>query len=68
MGDGTVLDISFLFLDKTAQGIYYCRSFFPMDRTDYTKEQMQYTLLKKEKIDIRTGAVKVQYDRLTPKK
>lgn len=68
MGDRTILDITFLFLDKAEHGIYYCRSFFPMERTDYTKEQMQYTLLKKEKIDTRTGTVTVQYDRLTPKK
>ena len=68
MGDGTILDITFLFLDKAEQGIYYCRSFFPMERTDYTKKQMQYTLLKKEKIDMRTGAATVQYDRLTQKK
>ena len=67
MGDGSILDITFLFLDKTEQGIYYCRSFFPMERTDYTKEQMQYTLLKKEKIDIRSGVAAVQYERLTPK-
>lgn len=68
MGDRTILDITFLFLDKAEHGIYYCRSFFPMERTDYTKEQMQYTLLKKEKINTRTGAVTIQYDRLTPKK
>lgn len=68
MGDRTILDITFLFLDKAEHGIYYCRSFFPMERTDYTKGQMQYTLLKKEKINTRTGAVTIQYDRLTPKK
>lgn len=67
MGDGTILDITFLFLDTAEQGLYYCRSFFPMERTDYTKTQMQYALLKKEKIDTRTGEVIVQYDRLTPK-
>lgn len=50
MGDGTLLDISFLFLDKSEQGVYFCRSFFPMERTDYTKEQMQYTLLKKKNV------------------
>lgn len=47
MGDGIALNISFLFIDKENCGNYFCRSFFPMERTDYTKNQMQYTLLKK---------------------
>lgn len=38
-----------------------------MERTDYSKNQMQYTLLKKEKINRNTGETVVQYDRLTPK-
>ncbi|MCD7967849.1 MAG: PBECR4 domain-containing protein [Clostridiaceae bacterium] len=67
MGDGSILDISFLFLDKSDQGVYFCRSFFPMERTDYTKEQMQYTLLKKEKRNLVTGQIELQYDRLSPK-
>lgn len=48
-------------------GVYFCRSFFPMDKRDYTKEQMQYTLLKKEKINLQTGEITARYDRLTPK-
>lgn len=40
-----------------------CRSFFPMEEFDYTRNQPSYTLLKKEKIDIITGARTVQYDR-----
>lgn len=67
MGDGIALNISFLFIDKENCGNYFCRSFFPMERTDYTKNQMQYTLLKKEKINLNTGETIVQYDRLTPK-
>lgn len=67
MGDGTILDIAFLFLDQGKQDIYYCRSFFPMERTDYTKGQMQYALLRKEKICLSTGIKQIQYDRLTPK-
>lgn len=67
MGDGIALNISFLFIDKEDCGNYFCRSFFPMERTDYTKNQMQYTLLKKEKINLNTGETIVQYDRLTPK-
>lgn len=42
-------------------------SFFPLDRTDYSKNQTQYTLLKKEKINLDTGETIIQYDRLTPK-
>ena len=37
MGDGMVLNISFLYIDKEDCGNYFCRSFFPMERTDYTK-------------------------------
>ena len=67
MGDGLVLDIAFLFIDKAEQDIYFCRSFFPMEQTDYSRGQMQYTLLKKEKFDIHTGEVTIQYNRFTPK-
>lgn len=67
MGDGNAFSISFLFIDKEDCGNYFCRSFFPMERTDYTKNQMQYTLLKKEKIYLDSGKIIIQYDRLTPK-
>ncbi len=49
MGNGTILGLSLLFLDQSENGIYFCRSFFPIDRTDYTKGQTRYTLLKKAK-------------------
>lgn len=65
MGNGTILNITFLFLDQSEQGIYFCKSFFPMERIDYTKGQMQYTLLKKEKCNLKTGQNIVQYDRLS---
>ena len=71
MGAGTVLGIAFLFLDciEPERNIYFCRSFFPLERTDYTKGQMQYTLLKKEKHNLETKQTLVQYDRITyPKK
>lgn len=54
MGDGAIFDIASLFLDQSEQGIYFCRSFFPMDKTDYTKGQMRYTLLKKIKRNLKT--------------
>lgn len=38
-----------------------------MERTDYTKNRMQHTLLKKEKIHLDSGKIIIQYDRLTPK-
>lgn len=40
-----------------------CRSFFPMNQLDYTRNQPSYTLLKKIKIDSVTGNRTVQYDR-----
>ena len=43
-----------------------CRTFFPKTSKDYTQGQPQYTLLKKEKHNIITGEIVVQYDRLTP--
>lgn len=57
LGDGTILNITFLFLSQSEQEIYFCRSFFPMERIDYTKGQMQYTLLKKEKCNLKTGQI-----------
>ena len=67
MGDDLILDISFLFIDKSDCGVFYCRSFFPMEDVDYTIGQTHYALLKKEKINLLTGESVVQYDRLTPK-
>lgn len=43
--------------------IMCCRSFFPMENFDYTKNQPIYTLLKKVKTDTFTGQKTVQYDR-----
>lgn len=70
LGNDCLLDISFLFLDQRDQGLYYARSFFPMEGTDYAANQMRYTLLKKAKRNLSTGECFVQYDRLTalPKK
>ena len=65
--NGTCPDITFLFLDQTKHDIYYCRSFFPMNQTDYTRGQMQYTLLKTEKIHMATGKIICQHDRLASK-
>jgi hypothetical protein len=60
---------SFLFLgmrndDEKEQ---MCRTFFRIANKDYTEGQPRYTLLKKEKIHLRSGINVVQYDRLTSK-
>ena len=47
--------------------MFFCRSFFPKDKKDYTVGQPQFTLLFKEKITVSTGEKVIQYDRLTPK-
>lgn len=58
----------YIFLDlKDAANHFFCRSFFPKEKTDYTVGQTKYTLLFKEKINLCTGESIVQYDKLTPK-
>lgn len=62
-------DVVYIFLnersikDKSSIPTMCCRSFFPMDQLDYSKNQPSYTLLKKVKIDTTTGERTVQYDR-----
>ena len=48
-------------------GKYFCRSFFPKEKKDYTEGQPRYTMLYKEKKNLTTGETIIQYDRLTPK-
>lgn len=43
--------------------IMCCRSFFAMDKLDYSKNQPSYTLLKKIKVNTFSGEKIVQYDR-----
>ena len=45
-----------------------CRTFFKIGDKDYSHGQPRYTLLKKEKKNLLTGEVVVQYDRITSKK
>lgn len=55
----------FLFLAENGEdGKYFCRSFFPEKRMDYTKNQASWTLLYKKKITLSTGKEEVLYDRL----
>lgn len=55
----------FIFLSRKKEDKYFCRSFFPQDKRDYTKGQASWTLLYKEKIRISTGKSVVLYDRVT---
>ena len=58
----------YIFLDRQKEPDYFfCRSFFQKEEKDYTKGQAIYTLLIKEKINLRTEEKIIQYDRLTPK-
>lgn len=56
----------YLFLaHRSREETQVCRTFFPKTDKDYTQGQPRYTLLKKEKHNIITGEIVVQYDRLT---
>ena len=59
-----MLAISFLFVDRIIESAYFCRSFFPMEKIDYSKGQAQYTLLKKVKKNIESGTTEILYDRM----
>jgi hypothetical protein len=55
----------FLFLSKGKNNKYFCRSFFPKDKYDYTKNQASWTLLHKKKINTLDGTEQILYNRLT---
>lgn len=58
----------YLFVSQRSNSTnHVCRSFFPKKDKDYSVGQPRYTLLKKEKVNIKTNKVIIQYDRLTPK-
>lgn len=54
----------FLFLSKKKDDTYFCRSFFPEEKMDYTRNQASWTLLYKRKINTETGIGKVLYDKI----
>ena len=60
-------DIYIFIEEKGSSGLFFCRSFFPKEKKDYTVGQPQFTLLFKGKITVSTGKKSIQYDRLTPK-
>lgn len=51
----------FVFLSKNKTGNYFCRSFFPMGMTDFSRNQKRWTLLKKVKRNLETGEEIVLY-------
>ena len=53
-----------LFLSNKKDDYYFCRSFFPEEKMDYTKKQASWTLLYKKKKNLSDGTEMVLYDRL----
>lgn len=54
---------TFVFLSKNLDNHYFCRSFFPETTHDYTKNQVSWTLLYKEKIKITEKQTIILYDK-----
>ena len=54
----------FLFLSNEAEDNYFCRSFFPEEKMDYSKNQASWTLIYKKKIDLSTGTEIVLFNRM----
>lgn len=53
----------FLFLAQNGErGRYFCRSFFPQDKMDYTRNQASWRLLYKKKVTISTGEEEILYE------
>ncbi|MCD7954166.1 MAG: PBECR4 domain-containing protein [Lachnospiraceae bacterium] len=53
----------YIFLSQNKDGNYFCRSFFPETKMDYTKNQALWTLLYKSKIHVSNGEEIILYDR-----
>ena len=54
----------YLFLSHIEKDGYLCRSFFPEEKMDYTKNQTSWTLLFKKKTNLVTGEEQILYNRL----
>lgn len=54
--------IIYIFIDKNNSNDKFCRSFFPKDKIDYTKNQTNMKMLYKEKII--NDSIEIQYDKL----
>ena len=57
----------YLFLSHGVDDKYFCRSFFPEEKKDYTRNQASWTMLYKKKCNMSTGEEIILYDRLTKK-
>lgn len=57
----------YLFLSQGSDDRYFCRSFFPEQKMDYTKNQASWMMLYKKKRNLSTGEEMVLYDRLIKK-
>ena len=57
----------YLFLSQGVDDKYFCRSFFPEEKKDYTRNQASWTMLYKKKCNMSTGEEIILYDRLTKK-
>lgn len=57
----------YLFLSLGKNEKYFCRSFFPEEKMDYTRNQASWTLLYKKKKSIKTGEEIILYDRMKRK-
>lgn len=58
-------NIIYLFIDKVEPyEKHFCKSFFPKENQDFTRNQARYTLLYKEKLYLKTQQRIVQYNRL----
>lgn len=55
----------FIFLSQNRDEKYFCRSFFPQERFDYSKNQPLWTLLYKKKVRITTGEEIILYNRMS---
>lgn len=54
----------YIFLSKSKDETYFCRSFFPESSRSYDKNLPSWTLLYKEKINIVTGESTILYNKL----
>lgn len=53
-----------VFLEKESDDIYFCKSLIVEKKTDYSKNQPNWTLLFKKKIDSISGVEIVLYNRI----
>ena len=55
----------FIFLSENTEGKFFCRSFFSERVKDYTKNQISWKLLYKEKIKKSTSEIVVLYNKMS---